>query len=84
MKTNINPVDNAGRHPLSQQGAKMEDLKEAEIKANIAKLTAEADKLKAETESIKINVALNIIKVGLSGMALTIALIVGIDKLMGP
>ncbi|MCV6588719.1 MAG: hypothetical protein OIF57_06780 [Marinobacterium sp.] len=55
----------------------MQDLERREKLANIAKL-------EAETRSIEFNNWLNLAKLGLSAFTVAIALIVGLDKLMGP
>ncbi len=53
----------------------MDDIETQERLANIAKL-------KAETESLKINVVVNIVKVALSAGALAIALVTAVKHLM--
>jgi len=60
----------------------MNTLKNAEIRANLAKLEAEEKKLQAETESIRFNIAFSIIKLALSAFTVVTALIVATHKLI--
>lgn len=60
----------------------MDELKTAEIRANIAKLEAEERKLRTETESTRLSIVFNVIKLAISAFTVVTALIVAADKLI--
>jgi len=60
----------------------MDELKAAEIRANIAKLQAEEQKLRTEAESIRLTIVFNVIKLAISAFTVVTALVVAADKLI--